>query len=176
MGHIEILPMYPSEKVLRKPPFESDRKDIEKLIYEKHWSDIQIADHYGVAKDTIWSRRMLWNLPSGSSLREAKLKEDITELWKAGYDVNETADVLEISPQMVYTKMRQYNIRNIPRMGIDAPELSLTELRQTINTDNFDDSATVVVTHNRQPKWVLMPVEDYNDLRSGMYEQLRQES
>ena len=160
-------------KILRKAPFESDRKDIEDLIYNKHLSDQEIADLYGVAKDTIWSRRLLWDLPSGSEQKELHIKDSITQYWVHGYTVNEMAEALETNTQLIYNKMEQYNIRQIPRYGIPAPVMSLTDLRQDIS--ELSDGV-VVVTHNRQPKWVLVPIEEYQDLRNGVFSALREEA
>jgi IS30 family transposase len=161
-------------KVLRKPPFDTDRSAIEQLINQGK-SDSSIASIYNVTKDTIWCRRMRWHLPSGWEIKDKNLLNDITELWKNSYTVDEIADLLKVSKQIIYCKMQENKIRQIPRMGIDAPNYSLTELRNALTNKKVDENALVVVTHNRLPKWVMLPIEDYQDLKSGVYASLRSE-
>jgi IS30 family transposase len=159
-------------KLLRKAPFDSDRSAIEQLINQGQ-SDSRIAKLYNVTKDTIWCRRARWGFVSGWEVKETTAIENISELWKHGYTVEEIAESLGISKQIVYTKMQGNNIRQLPRMGIDAPNMSLTELRHAITNKEVDEDELVVVTHNRLPKWIMIPIEDYQDLANGVFGELR---
>lgn len=159
--------------ILRKPPFESDRAEIEDLI-NKCKSDSEIAFIFGVTKDTIWSRRKLWKLPSGSEKREEQIIESLKVLWKECYSPPEMAEALGISEQMVYAKITQHKIRDIPRLGIDAPTIPFDTLRQGIAPE--DEDITMVITHKRKPKWALVPIDQYQDLINGTYHELREEN
>lgn len=161
--------------VLRKAPFDSDRPAIEELI-KQGYSDAKIAKKYKVTKGTIWCRRKRWGLESSWELAENTLKDSLAELWKNGYTVEEMADTLDLELQMLYLKMRQYKIRELPRMGVDGPSMSLTELRQSFTNKSLDDETVVLVTHNRTPKWALVPIEQYQDLASGVFQELRSEA
>jgi hypothetical protein len=157
---------------LRKAPFDSDKENIYSLISEGY-SDQHIAEIYSVTRDTLWCRRQRWGFKSGCEIKEEKLKSDMTELWKNGYTVNEIAKVLDISLQVIYTKMRLYKIRSISRMGIEAVNMSLTEIRQAVSSGKITDDDLVVVNHSRLPKWVLVPIEQYQDLIAGVFQELR---
>lgn len=146
-------------KVLYKPPFDDQQHEVLQMINDG-WSDSKIAQHYDVTKDTIWCRRARWGFPSGSETRDRKLVDDITELWKNCYTVDEIAKVLNISECVVYVKMREYKIRDIPRLGLDVTTVSLSELGRSIPEDPNEDE-TLLVTFNRQPRFVMMPVDDY---------------
>lgn len=146
-------------KILYKPPFDHQQNTVLQMI-EDGWSDSKIAQHFGVTKDTIWCRRARWGFPSGSEMRDQKLVDDITELWKHCYTVEEIAEVLKISECVVYVKMRDHNIRSVPRLGLDVPSVSLSELGRSISEDPEQDEV-LLVTFNRQPRFVLMPVEEY---------------
>ena len=156
--------------ILRKPPFNSDRPEIEHLINIGK-SDSEIALIYDVTKDTIWSRRKLWNLPSGSEKKEEQTIESLKVLWKECYGVPEMAEALGISEQMVYAKLAQHKIREIPRLGIEAPTIPFDTLRQGIAPE--DEDTTLVITHKRKPKWALVPIDEYQDLINGTYHELR---
>lgn len=158
--------------ILRKSPFEHDRQDIEKLINTGK-SDAEIALIYGVTKDTIWSRRKRWHLPSGSEIKEKQLVESLRVLWENYYSVSEIAETLTISEQTVYSKLTQYRIREISRLGVDATTMAFTSLKQGVDPDKEDE--VIVITHNRAPKWALVPFEQYKDLVEGTYHQLREE-
>lgn len=165
--------MYTPEPVLRKPPLESDKDHVHNLILQGH-SDEEIARHFDVTKDTIWSRRKLWGLPSGSSYKDSRIENELTVLWQACYTVKEIAKVTGMSLQRVYMNMRKYGIRDKPRLGIDARSASLSELRQKFEPENDDE--VLLVTHKRVPKWVLVPVDQYQDLLNQNFKQLREES
>mgnify|MGYP006101340391 FL=1 len=149
-------------KILRKPPFDPDKGEIESLI-DEGWSDSKIANHYNVTKDTIWCRRQRWGLVSGVEVKNKSYQEDITQLWISGYTPDEICDVLKISLQMVYAKMRQHHIRDIPRMGIKAPTMSASDIGRYIS-DSPNDDELVLVTYKRQPRYALVPIDDYMDL------------
>lgn len=159
----------------QRTPKDSDKPIVEALL-KQGWSDCKIGQHFNVSKDTIRLRRITWGLVSGLITREESLKENISELWKNGYTVEEIAECLGVSLQVVYTKMRLYKIRELPRMGIDAPNMSMTELRQSFTDGLVDEDTVVLVTHNRLPKWALVPIEQYQDLVSGVYQELREEA
>ena len=76
--------------------------------------------------------------------------------------------MLQVSTQMLYAKMREHKIRNLPRMGVDAPEVCLTDLRNLFIHDSGDEDKVIVVTHNRLVKWALVPIEQYTDLLNGV--------
>lgn len=167
---------YQPSEFFRKPPFLKDKPTLEAMIQEGK-SDSQIAAQFNVAKDTIRCRRIVWGLSkSGSATKEELLKENIERLWKEGYSVIETADLLGLSEQAIYKKMRQYSVRSIPRMGLEAPTLSLTELRHSFTKNGLDEDQVVLVTHNRTPKWALVPIDQYQDLTTGVFSELREES
>lgn len=149
-------------KILRKPPFDPDKEEIELLI-EDGWSDSRIAKFYGVTKDTIWCRRQRWGLVSGVEVKNKTYLDDITQLWISGYTPDEIAGVLKISLQMVYAKMRQYHIRDAPRMGVTAPTMSASDVGRHIS-DSPNDDELVLVTYKRQPRYALVPIDDYMDL------------
>jgi DNA invertase Pin-like site-specific DNA recombinase len=149
-------------KILRKPPFDSDKEEIERLI-DDGWSDSRIAKFYSVTKDTIWCRRQRWGLVSGVEVKNKSYLEDITQLWVSGYTPNEIADVLKISLQMVYAKMRQYHIRDAPRMGVTATTMSASDVGRHISDSPFEDEL-ILVTYKRQPRYALVPIDDYTDL------------
>ena len=149
-------------KVLRKPPFDHDQPDVEQFIAEG-WSDSKIAKHYGVTKDTVWCRRQRWGLISGVEIKNQSYIADITALWEAGYTPAEISDVLKISLQMVYSKMRQYQIRDVQRLGVDAPSMSAGDLGRYI-TDDPNEDAVVLITYRRQPRFAAIPIDDYQDL------------
>ena len=149
-------------KILRKPPFDPDKGEIEHLI-DEGWSDSKIANHYKVTKDTIWCRRQRWGLVSGVEVKNKSYLEDITQLWISGYTPDEIADVLKISLQMVYSKMRQHHIRDIPRMGVTAPTMSASDIGRYIS-DSPNEDELVLVTYKRQPRYALVPIDDYMDL------------
>lgn len=153
--------------VLLKAPFDSDYEAVKDLI-QQGYSDSAIAKIYNVTKDTIWCRRRRWGLPSGWEKKEQRFIDDMGELWKNGYTVKEIASVLQVSTQMVYAKMREHKIRNLPRMGVDAPEVCLTDLRNLFIHDSGDEDKVIVVTHNRLVKWALVPIEQYTDLLNGV--------
>ena len=146
-------------KILYKPPFDYQRDEVLQMIQDG-WSDSKIAQHFNVTKDTIWCRRARWGFPSGSEMRNKKLIDDITELWKHCYTVEEIADVLQISQCIVYLKMREHNIRNIPRLGLDIREVSISELGRQISEDPDQDEA-LLITFKQQPRFVLLPIDDY---------------
>lgn len=100
-----------AEQVLRKPPFDSDRTEVEELI-KKGWSDTKIADYYGVRKCIIWSRRQRWGLNSGSAKAKNTFIEDIILLWQKGYSPREIAELLNTTLQRVYVTMRHKNLRS----------------------------------------------------------------
>jgi len=158
---------------LRKAPFDSDREHITTLVNDGT-SDQEIAKIYKVTPDTIWCRRNRWGLVSGCEIRKAKLQADMSALWINGYSVEEIAEVVGYSLQVIYTKMRLYNIRSLPRLGIRAPNMSLTELRQAVGDGHITEDSVVVVNHNRLPKWVLVPVDQYQDLVNGTFNELRE--
>lgn len=149
-------------EVLRKAPFDEDKDDIKALI-DQGWSDSQIAQKYDVTKDTIWCRRQRWRFLSGAEMKERQLVDSITTLWQAGYSVSEMTDVLNISAHTIYLKMRYYDIRSIPRMNIDAPSISVSELTKYVS-DSLDADEKLVVTYKRQPRFVLVPVDDYHEM------------
>lgn len=149
-------------KILRKPPFDSDKEEIERLI-DEGWSDSKIAKHYNVTKDTIWCRRQRWGLVSGVEVKNKNYLEDITQLWISGYTPNEISEVLEISLQMVYSKMRQHHIRDTPRMGVTSPTMSASDVGRHIGDNPLEDEL-VLVTYKRQPRYALVPIDDYMDL------------
>lgn len=150
-------------KVLRKPPYDSDQPEVEQLIADG-WSDSKIAKHYNVTKDTVWCRRQRWGLISGVEIKHQSYITDITALWEAGYTPAEIADVLNISLQMVYSKMRQYQIRDVHRLGLDVPSMSAGDLGRYINDDPKED-ALVLITYKRQPRYAAVPIDDYQDLK-----------
>ncbi|MHC6648115.1 helix-turn-helix domain-containing protein [Alteromonas sp. HB246098] len=164
MNRIDPLPY------LRKPPFDSDKPEVEKLIYDGK-SDAEIAHIFNVTKDTIWSRRKRWNLPSGSEIREAQIKDGLTQMWIECYTPQEMAEVLGINEQTVYAKLNEYRIRDIPRMGINAPVVPFASLKQGITPEQEDE--VWVISHNRVPKWALVPIDQYKDLIEGVYDDLR---
>ncbi|QPG06931.1 hypothetical protein IT774_07460 [Salinimonas marina] len=159
--------------ILRKPPLESDKKDVIQYIADGK-SDSEIAMIYGVTKDTIWSRRQIWRLESGSAVRERQNKDALIAMWTNGYTPEEMSHLLGLSIQVVYAKLREYRIRDLPRMGIDAPTMSLASLRQGLIPE--DDETITIITHKRIPKWVMVPVEQYQDLQNGTYQQLREQA
>ncbi|AYA64274.1 helix-turn-helix domain-containing protein [Alteromonas sp. RKMC-009] len=156
------------EITLRVPPYDSDRPAIEQLIKEG-LSDEQIANKLGFTKALIRCRRERWKLKSGLFYRAEKRKEDIIQLWKSGYLVKEIARILGISVQTVYTVMDENKIWDSVRLDIDAPAVPISKLSE----QNAPTDRLTVVTHNRVPKWVLIPVEDYQDLKNGVYDDLR---
>jgi transposase len=160
-------------KLLRKSPFDSDKTNIAKLV-NNGWSDARIAQHYNVNRDTIYCRRQRWNLPNGCDVKADTNIEAITQLWTTGYTVAEIAEYLHISEPSVYTKIRKTKLRAIPRIGIDAPSVSLSDLRNVFS-DAASENKTYIVTYNKLPRWVLVPIEDYQDLKSGVYNSLRSE-
>ena len=153
--------------VLLKAPFDSD-KDAVKALIDQGYSDSAIAKKFGVTKDTIWCRRQRWGFPSGWEIREITLIDSMGELWKNGYTVKEIADVLNVSVQMVYAKMREHSLRELPRMGVEAPVVCLTDLRNLYINGQGDEDQVIVVTHNRLVKWALVPIEQYTDLLNGV--------
>lgn len=161
-------------RYFRKAPYDSDKATIT-LLVSQGLSDSEIAEKYGVTRDTIWCRRQAWNIESGCGVKENKLKADMLELWKNGYTIKEVASVLGISVQVTYSKMREYNIRKTPRMGVNAPNMSLTEVRQALASDDIDEEQVILITHKRLPKWALVPIEQYQDLTAGVFNKLRDE-
>ncbi len=143
------------------------------LAHNSGISDAEIAFIYDVAKDTIWSRRKLWKLPSGSKQKESEIIDSLKVLWRECYSVEEMAFFLQISEQTVYAKLKKHNIRDIPRLGIDAPTIPFDALRQGVPQE--DDDTVVVITHKGKPKWALVPIEQYQDLINGTYHELREE-
>jgi len=169
------MPCTLARPALRKSPYDSDRPQIEELITQG-MTDTQIANIYGVIRDTIHSRRKRWGLLSAIDLRDLTLKDDMTTLWQNGYTVQEMADCLKINLHVVYTKAREYNLRSKSRIAIDAQSLTITELNVAYANNAFNDEDTVVITYNRLPKWVLVPVEQYQDMASGLYQETNNES
>lgn len=155
---------------LRKAPFDSDRQQIENLI-QLGKSDAEIATIYNVTKDTIWTRRKRWNLKSGSEVREEQIVESLKVLWRECYSVPEMVEALDISEQMVYMKLAQYKIRDMPRLGLTAPVIPFATLKQGITPE--DEEETLIITHKRKPKWALVPIEHYQDLVNGVFDDLR---
>lgn len=162
-----------AEQVLRKAPFDSDRAEVESLI-AKGWSDTKIADHYGVRKYNIWSRRKRWGLGSGSEQCKRTFLEEMTLLWQKGYSPKEMAELLNTTLQRIYVTMRDINLRAIPRMGLNVKEISSSDVGRYITEEIADDltkDRLVVVTHRRQPRYVLVPVEEYTDLLKQNFSQ-----
>lgn len=146
-------------KTLYKPPYDHQKDEVLALINEG-WPDSKIAAHFGVTKDTIWCRRLRWGFPSGSEIRDRNRIDDITELWKHGYTVEEISDVLGISECVIYVKMREHGIRDIPRLGLGMPSMSLSELGHRM-TEESDYDQAMLITWKRLPRFVLIPVDDY---------------
>ncbi|WP_269519521.1 helix-turn-helix domain-containing protein [Alteromonas sp. BMJM2] len=159
--------------ILRKPPFDSDRPQIENLINDGY-SDSVIAERFNVTKDTIWSRRKRWKLPSGSEMRDKQLVDSMRVLWKECYSVPEMAETLNISEQMVYMKLSQHKIRETPRLGITTPVIPFATLKQGITPEDEDE--TLIITHKRKPKWALVPIDQYQDLVNGVFNELREDA
>jgi hypothetical protein len=150
-------------KVLYKPPFDTDRDDVLSMI-KQGWSDSKIAHHVGVTKDTIWCRRARWGFPSGSEMRNSKLISDITILWENCYSAEEIANVLGLSTCIVYLKMREHNIRSVPRLGLNIREVSTSELGREITEDATQDEK-LLITYRQQPRFVLVPIDEYIERR-----------
>jgi len=163
-----ILEELPS---LKQPPLDSDRDEVTKLIYEGK-SDAVIADLFNVAKVTIWERRREWGLPSGSEIKETLLVSNIKTLWQEAFTTKEISETLKISTRIIYARMKEHNIRAIPRMGLALPNMSFTQIKNALIDKELKEDTTVMVTYNSTPKWALVPIEEYQDLVTGVYEKL----
>ena len=159
------------EKYLRSRPLEEDKPVFLQMV-KKGLSDSEIAAHFGATKHLIWQRRKDWNLPQSQSAQQNKIKDDLITLWKEGYLPKEIASHLGLALSTVYAKMRQMAIRKIPRMGFKSDRtLSLHELTQA--NKNLSDEEVILVTRNRVPRWVLVPVDQYQDLVTGVFDDIR---
>jgi hypothetical protein len=157
---------FTDESTFTKPPFEEDKPKLIELI-NRGFSDLSMAQAFNVSEDTIRSRRQKWGLDTGYNTRRNHITEGVQVLWQQGYGVKEIAAALETTPSVVYNNMQKHGVRNLKRMNVDAPEMSLTDLRNRIAEQNCVPDEKIIVTYARIPKWVLVPIDEYQILVSG---------
>lgn len=97
-------------------------------------------------------------------MRNSKLISDITILWENCYSAEEIANVLGLSTCIVYLKMREHNIRSVPRLGLNIREVSTSELGREITEDATQDEK-LLITYRQQPRFVLVPIDEYIERR-----------